>query len=159
MSAVFNLDRQIASAPEAMRKILADAVDLPELDHGRPIIFTGIGTSLHAARVAAGWICMLTGGKIRAQALDAHDVGTWAPLRPDDQAIVISHRCSKVFPRACRGRGARGGRRHYCDCRTDRSEPGCRLYAAYLRQRDRGNVHRLVFELTGGARPSGGAIR
>jgi glutamine---fructose-6-phosphate transaminase (isomerizing) len=109
MRAEFNLDRQIASAPEAMRKILADAVDLPELDHGRPIIFTGIGTSLHAARVAAGWISVLTGGKIRAQALDAHDVGTWAPLRPDDQVIVISHRGTKIFPTAALARARAAG--------------------------------------------------
>jgi glutamine---fructose-6-phosphate transaminase (isomerizing) len=109
MIAEFNLDRQIASAPEAMRRILADAVDLPELDHGRPIIFTGIGTSLHAARVAAGWISMLTGGKIRAQALDAHDVGTWAPLRPDDQVIVISHRGPKIFPTAALARARAAG--------------------------------------------------
>ena len=109
MSAVFNLDRQIASAPEAIRKILADAVDLPELDPGRPIIFTGIGTSLHAARVAAGWINMLTDGKIRAQALDAHDVGTWAPLRPDDQVIVISHRGTKIFPTAALARARAAG--------------------------------------------------
>jgi glucosamine--fructose-6-phosphate aminotransferase (isomerizing) len=109
MRAEFNLDRQIASAPDAMRKILAETVDLPELDRGRPIIFTGIGTSLHAARVAAGWISMLTGGKIRAQALDAHDVGTWTPLRPDDQVIVISHRGTKIFPTAALARARAAG--------------------------------------------------
>jgi glutamine---fructose-6-phosphate transaminase (isomerizing) len=111
MSATFNLDRQIASAPEAICKILADAVELPELDHGRPIIFTGIGTSLHAARVAAGWISMLTGGKIRPQALDAHDVGTWAPLRSEDQVIVISHRGTKIFPTAALARARVAGAR------------------------------------------------
>jgi glucosamine--fructose-6-phosphate aminotransferase (isomerizing) len=109
MRAEFNLDRQIASAPDAMRKILAETVDLPELDRGRPIIFTGIGTSLHAARVAAGWISMLTGGKIRAQALDAHDVGTWTPLRPGDQVIVISHRGTKIFPTAALARARAAG--------------------------------------------------
>jgi glucosamine--fructose-6-phosphate aminotransferase (isomerizing) len=107
VSAKFNLDRQIASAPEAMRKILA--VEVPELDHGRPIIFTGIGTSLHAARVAAGWISMLTDGKARAQALDAHDVGTWVPLQPADQVIVISHRGTKIFPTAALARARAAG--------------------------------------------------
>ena len=107
MSAKFNLDRQIASAPEAMRKILA--VEVPELDHGRPIILTGIGTSLHAARVAAGWISMLTDGKTRAQVLDAHDVGTWVPLQPDDQVIVISHRGTKIFPTAALARARAAG--------------------------------------------------
>jgi glucosamine--fructose-6-phosphate aminotransferase (isomerizing) len=107
MSAKFNLDRQIASAPEAMRKILA--VEVPELDHGRPIILTGIGTSLHAARVAAGWISMLTDGKTRAQVLDAHDVGTWVPLQPDDQVSVISHRGTKIFPTAALARARAAG--------------------------------------------------
>src|SRR5271155_1730556 len=91
MSVKFNLDRQIASTPEAMQEILS-RVEVPELDRGRPIIFTGIGTSLHAARVAAGWINLLTAGKVRAHALDAHDVGTWTPLLPEDQVVVISHR-------------------------------------------------------------------
>lgn len=107
MSATFNLDRQIASAPESIRKILA--VDVPELDRGRPIIFTGIGTSLHAARVAAGWVNMLTDGQARAQALDAHDVGTWVPLRRDDQVIVISHRGTKIFPTASLARARAAG--------------------------------------------------
>ena len=99
MNAMFNLDRQIASTPEAVREILARAA-VPKLDGNRPIIFTGIGTSLHAARVAAAWINVLTDGKVRPQALDAHDVGTWIPLRPDDQVIVISHRGTKIFPTA-----------------------------------------------------------
>jgi glucosamine--fructose-6-phosphate aminotransferase (isomerizing) len=107
MSAKFNLDRQIASAPETIRKILA--VEVPELDKARPIIFTGIGTSLHAARVAAGWVNMLTDGKARAQALDAHDVGTWAPLQPDDRVIVISHRGTKIFPTAALARARAAG--------------------------------------------------
>jgi len=59
MSTMFNLDRQIASAPEALRKILT-TVEVPKLDGNRPIIFTGIGTSLHAARVAAGWVTCLS---------------------------------------------------------------------------------------------------
>jgi glucosamine--fructose-6-phosphate aminotransferase (isomerizing) len=103
----FNLDRQIASAPGALRTILDQPV--PALDRGRPIIFTGIGTSLHAARVAAGWISVLSGGAVRPQALDAHDVGTWAPLRPEDQVVVISHRGTKIFPTAALARARAAG--------------------------------------------------
>ena len=107
MTTSFNLDRQIASAPDAVRDVLT--VEVPELDRGRPIIFTGIGTSLHAARVAAGWLAMLTSGEVRAQALDAHDVGTWVPLRSDDQVIVISHRGTKIFPTAALARARAAG--------------------------------------------------
>ncbi|MFC3227934.1 SIS domain-containing protein [Marinibaculum pumilum] len=109
MSTTFNLDRQIASAPEAMRGILA--AEMPDLDPERPIIFTGIGTSLFAARVAAGWITMLTGGRNRAQAFDAHDMGTWMPVRAEDQVVVISHRGTKIFPTASLARARRAGAR------------------------------------------------
>lgn len=108
MSQTFNLDRQIASAPAALREILT-ATDVPSLDRDRPIIFTGIGTSLHAARVAATWITMLTEGRVRPQALDAHDVGTWQPLRSCDQVIVISHRGTKIYPTASLGRAREAG--------------------------------------------------
>lgn len=107
MSASFNLDRQIASAPEALRAILATGV--PELDPDRPIVFAGIGTSLAAARVAAGWVTMLTQGRNRAQAFDAHDLGTWMPIRSDDQVVVISHRGTKIFPTASLARARSAG--------------------------------------------------
>jgi glucosamine--fructose-6-phosphate aminotransferase (isomerizing) len=99
MATIFNLDRQISSAPEALRSIL-DTIEVPALDPMRPIIFTGIGTSLHAAKVAACWVSNLSNGAIRAHALDAHDVGTWTPLRAEDQVVVISHRGTKIFPTA-----------------------------------------------------------
>jgi glucosamine--fructose-6-phosphate aminotransferase (isomerizing) len=108
MSTEFNLDRQIASAPQALREIL-DGVDVPQLDPSRPIIITGIGTSLHAASVAAGWITWLSGGRIRVRAVDAHDVGTWVPLRSEDQVVVISHRGTKVFPTASLERARAAG--------------------------------------------------
>lgn len=108
MSTEFNLDRQIASAPQALREIL-DSVDVPQLDPSRPIIITGIGTSLHAARVAAEWITWLSDGKIRVRAVDAHDVGTWVPLRSEDQVVVISHRGTKVFPTASLQRAKAAG--------------------------------------------------
>ncbi|MCB4767041.1 SIS domain-containing protein [Ancylobacter sp. Lp-2] len=107
MTKSFNLDTQIASAPEAVRAILA--TEVPRLDPDRPIIFTGIGTSLHAARVAASWVNVLNGGKNRAQALDAHDVGTWLPIRADDQVVVISHRGNKIFPTASLNRARSAG--------------------------------------------------
>lgn len=109
MKKTFNLDRQIASAPEAVRTVLT--TDVPEIDPDRPIIFTGIGTSLHAARVAANWVNVLNGGVNRAQALDAHDMGTWLPIRSEDQVVVISHRGNKIFPTAALNRAQSAGAR------------------------------------------------
>jgi glutamine---fructose-6-phosphate transaminase (isomerizing) len=110
VSETFNLDRQISSAPKALQEILT-RIEAPALDPKRSIIFTGIGTSLHAARVAVGWVNMLTGGSVRAQALDAHDVGTWVPLLPEDQIVVISHRGTKIFPTAALARARKVGAR------------------------------------------------
>ncbi|MFB2551377.1 SIS domain-containing protein [Ensifer soli] len=105
----FNVDRQIAAIPEVVDGLLG--MEVPALDPARPILFTGIGTSLHAARVAAGWIAMLTGGRVRPQALDAHDVGTFVPLRAEDQVVVISHRGYKIFPTAALVRAREAGAR------------------------------------------------
>ena len=46
----FALDTQIASQPAAIARVLAQ-VEVPTLDAGRPLIFAGIGTSLHACRI------------------------------------------------------------------------------------------------------------
>ena len=108
MTVLYNLDRQIASEPEVVRDVLATA-KFPDLDPARPIVFTGIGTSLHAARVAAEWISQLSGGEVRPHALDAHDVGTTAALTARDQVIVISHRGWKTFPSAALQRARAAG--------------------------------------------------
>jgi glucosamine--fructose-6-phosphate aminotransferase (isomerizing) len=99
MPSRFNLDDQISTIPAVVAE-LVESTSVPELDRRRPIIFAGIGTSLHAARVAAGWITRLSGGTVRPQALDAHETGTTSPLTSDDQVIVISHRGNKIFPTA-----------------------------------------------------------
>lgn len=108
MSVVFNLDRQIASEPRVVREVL-DAVEFPRLDPARPIVLTGIGTSLHAARVASEWISRLSNGDVRPHALDAHDVGTTAALTARDQVVVISHRGWKTFPNAALARARAAG--------------------------------------------------
>lgn len=96
---MYNMDTQIESAPRVLAEILG-RTEVPRLDPARPIIFTGIGTSLHAARVAATWISTLTAGQVRPLAIDAHDMGTLTPIRKADQVIVISHRGNKIFPTA-----------------------------------------------------------
>jgi glucosamine--fructose-6-phosphate aminotransferase (isomerizing) len=72
--------------------------EVPALDPARPIVFTGIGTSLHACRIAAGWVRLLTGGAVRPAALDAHDLALTESVRQQDQVVVVSHRGTKRFP-------------------------------------------------------------
>jgi glutamine---fructose-6-phosphate transaminase (isomerizing) len=96
----FAYDQQLQSMPAVISDLM-NLPDCPALNPHRPIIFAGIGTSLHAAKVAADWVAQLSGGKVRAFAADAHDVGTGAfPLTASDQLIVISHRGKKIYPNA-----------------------------------------------------------
>ncbi|QYB00120.1 SIS domain-containing protein (plasmid) [Rhodococcus sp. USK10] len=108
MTLRFNLDSQISTIPTVTAELLSSTV-APTLDGNRPIIFTGIGTSLHAARVAANWVTYLTDGKVRPHAVDAHDMATTLPLTADDQIVVISHRGTKIFPTATLERAAKAG--------------------------------------------------
>lgn len=104
----FAYDDQIAAIPHAVGEALAREV--PALDPERPILFSGIGTSLHAARVAATWIARLSAGQVRPHAVDAHDLGTGAvPIAPGDQVVVISHRGTKLFPNAALARAREAG--------------------------------------------------
>ena len=57
-----------------------------------------LGTSLHACRVAAGWVRLLTGGAIRPAAIDAHDLALLEGVPPADQVVVFGHRGNKHRP-------------------------------------------------------------
>jgi len=104
----FSYDTQIASSPSVVAELIGGR-QLPDLDPSRPILFSGIGTSLHAARVAAEWVARLSGGAVRPLAIDAHDLGTTAPITPADQVVVISHRGYKLFPNASLERARTAG--------------------------------------------------
>lgn len=91
-------DSHIARQPTEVARLLEQSV--PELDRGRPIVFTGIGTSLHACRVAAAWTRILSGGAIRALAIDAHDLALYEGVAGRDQVVVVSHRGTKRYPQA-----------------------------------------------------------
>lgn len=95
--AAFTFDEQIAAQPEAVRDVL-QRVEPPVLDPERPVIFTGIGTSLHACRIAADWAAELSNGQVRPLAVEAHGLALRAPLCAEDQVVVVSHRGNKQFP-------------------------------------------------------------
>ena len=106
----FALDDQIASQPDALRQILARD-EWPKLDPDRPILFAGIGTSLHACRVAATWTAQLSGGAIRPHALHAFDVAMDTPITSRDQVVIVTHRGTKRFPNAALARARAIGAR------------------------------------------------
>lgn len=89
-------DQHVAQQPDVVAALL-DA-ELPALDPNRPIVFTGIGTSLHACRIAAAWTRLVTGGQVRPSAIDAHDLALSESVQPADQIVVVSHRGTKRYP-------------------------------------------------------------
>lgn len=84
----FLYDEQIASQPEAVRAVLAQ--DFPLLDPGRPIVFAGLGSSLHACRIAVHWSLERRAAAERL-AIDAHSALLSLPLSSRDQLVLVSH--------------------------------------------------------------------
>jgi glucosamine--fructose-6-phosphate aminotransferase (isomerizing) len=93
----FAFDDQVASQAQAVAEALR-SVEVPLLDRGRPILFTGIGTSLHACRVAAYWVAELSGGRLRPAALESQELALHGDIHPGDQIVVVSHRGTKRYP-------------------------------------------------------------
>ena len=104
----FALDDQIASQPEAVRSLLK-RIQVPALDQEKPLIFTGIGTSLHACIVAAQWTTQLSGGALRPTVVNAQELALSDPIQPGDQIVVVSHRGNKRFPNEVLAKARRAG--------------------------------------------------
>lgn len=90
-------DQHVAEQPATVEELL-DLSGIPRLGPDRPVVLTGIGTSLHACRVAATWVRRLTGGRLRPAALDAHDLSLTESVTARDQVVVVSHRGTKRYP-------------------------------------------------------------
>ncbi len=84
----FLYEDQLATQPDAVAAVLRRP-PVPALDAGRPVLFAGLGTSLHACRVAAAWHAATNGGA--AVALDAHELAVSLPIRKGDQVVAVSH--------------------------------------------------------------------
>jgi glucosamine--fructose-6-phosphate aminotransferase (isomerizing) len=104
----FAFDEQVAGQANAVTEALR-AVGVPALDRERPLLFVGIGTSLHACRVAAYWAAELTGGRLRPAAVEAHELALHGQIRPGDQVVVVSHRGTKRFPNEVLARAGAAG--------------------------------------------------
>jgi glucosamine--fructose-6-phosphate aminotransferase (isomerizing) len=87
---------QVASQPAVVAGLVG--IDVPRLDAARPLVLTGIGTSLHACMIAARWVLTLSGGEVRPLVLDAHDLALGGLLGAADQVVVVSHRGNKRYP-------------------------------------------------------------
>ncbi|MHB8393074.1 MAG: SIS domain-containing protein [Candidatus Dormibacteria bacterium] len=106
----FAFDDQIDSQGDAVEEVLHSG-EVPQLDPSRPLLFCGIGTSLHACRVAAYWTSEVSGGRLRPAAVEAHELALHGDIRPEDQIVVVSHRGTKRFPLAVLGRARIAGAR------------------------------------------------
>ncbi len=104
----FAFDDQIASQAGAVRDVLS-VTDPPHLDPRRPVVFTGVGTSLHACRVAGYWAKELSAGRLRVAVVEAHDYALRGAIEAEDQIVVVSHRGTKRFPRQVLERATTAG--------------------------------------------------
>ena len=80
----FVFDEQVASQPDAVAAVRARPAP-PLLDRARPLLFAGLGTSLHACRVAAAW------AGFPAAAVDAHELALRLPVPRGAQVVVVTH--------------------------------------------------------------------
>ena len=87
---------QILLQPDAVADALA-RTQPPTLDPARPIVFTGVGSSLHACKVAAAWVVALTDRAVRPVAVDALELALNDGVREGEQLVVVSHRGTKRF--------------------------------------------------------------
>lgn len=88
--------RQIIGQPAAVSAAL-ERTDAPELDPHLPIVFTGVGSSLHACQTAAAWVVEITEGRVRPAVVDALELVLAGGARAGEQLIVVSHRGDKRF--------------------------------------------------------------
>ncbi|MFI7002708.1 SIS domain-containing protein [Nocardia sp. NPDC050175] len=89
-------DKHIAEQPDVINALLE--AELPVLDPDRPLIFTGVGSSMHACRIAEAWVRCLGRGPAPATAIEAHDLALTGKISPDHQIVVVSHRGTKRYP-------------------------------------------------------------
>jgi glutamine---fructose-6-phosphate transaminase (isomerizing) len=88
--------RQILTQPEAVAKALSRTKP-PLLSPDRPLVFTGVGSSRHACKVAANWVVALTGGTVRPVAVDSLELVLSGGVHAGEQLVVVSHRGTKRF--------------------------------------------------------------
>lgn len=88
---------EVSRQPQEVSRLLSHPHGLA-LDPARPIRFVGIGTSLHACRVAEHWVRRISKDRADVRAEEAHYFALHTPISSDSQIVVVSHRGTKTFP-------------------------------------------------------------
>ena len=102
----FAFDEQIESQPDAVQAVVERPAP-PRLDPSRPLLFAGLGTSLHACRVAAAW------AGFPAAALDAHELALRLTVPRDAQVVVVTHGGKGPFASAALAKARAAGARTF----------------------------------------------
>jgi glucosamine--fructose-6-phosphate aminotransferase (isomerizing) len=136
-------DQHVAEQPAVVEGLLG-LTGLPRLDPGRPIVLAGIGTSLHACRVAATWARRLSGGRVRPVALDAHDLALTESVTARDQVVVVSHRGTKRYPNEVLRQAREAGAVTVCVTGQGPAEPEADVVLRTSRQ-ERASTHSVSY--------------
>jgi glucosamine--fructose-6-phosphate aminotransferase (isomerizing) len=92
----YHMHEEIRSQPGVVSRALEAAEDAGAevsrvLARARRVIFTGCGSSWHAALGAHWQLQLFTRGRIESRAIEAHDLVAYFPaLRPDDVVVAVT---------------------------------------------------------------------
>ncbi|MER6343561.1 SIS domain-containing protein [Streptomyces sp. NPDC001595] len=138
-------DQHVAEQPAVVEGLLdLDPAALPRLDPERPLVLAGIGTSLHACRIAATWVRRLSGGRVRPVALDAHDLALSESVTARDQVVVVSHRGTKRYPNEVLRQAREAGALTVCVTGQGAVEPDADVVLRTSRQ-ERASTHSVSY--------------
>lgn len=101
-------EAEVRRQPKELSRIISNPHQCV-LETNRPIRLFGIGTSLHACRVAEFWFRQLGGEAIDVGAEEAHYPAIHGHFDPSTQVVVVSHRGTKRYPNAILERARAAG--------------------------------------------------
>ncbi len=107
---MFALAKEIARQPDEVNR-LSHSVHSVTLSLQRPIQLIGIGTSLHACRIAESWFCTLSSDSCDVRAVEAHYFALHHAIDSRTQLVVVSHRGTKRFTNEALRRAKEAGAR------------------------------------------------
>jgi len=93
---VFTLAKEIARQANEVNR-LSHSVHTVKLSLQHPIRLVGIGTSLHACRIAESWFCTFSSDSCDVRAVEAHYFALHHAIDSRMQLVVVSHRGTKRF--------------------------------------------------------------
>ncbi len=105
---VTELERAIRAQPAELRRVagLELGAEARKLAGHERVWLVGTGTSLHAAELGA-WMFARAG--VDARFASSMEFARWAPLRPGDAVVVLTHTGETAYARASRKRALEAG--------------------------------------------------